>query len=483
MVRLRDRPGQHAARNRRRSPRPVTLRGAGATNGGRRSSAACGPTRPRTDAMAVTSMAWASSSSGSRPGSRSASIVLPAAGRPDEVEVMPARGRDLEGAPGLVLPDDLGEVRRRVPPRPVREAAPAPATGMSPRCSAAYRLTSSSRVSTGWTCTPGTSRASAALATGTTTWRTPFRAAARTSGRTPGTGRTVPSSPSSPMWTTSRTTSGRDRLARDECRDADGEVEAGADLRDRRRREVDDDAAQGNRVTGVGCGRLDPVGGLRAGAVGAAADAEQRQPGGDVDLDVDEEADDPPQPHRSRTAEGHETAPTTCSIRQGPRRGRRTPTTSTRMPATPVSAAPVARRSASQAAESRRSRASLRWSTASMGWPKVVLRRVLTSTDDQAAAVSGDDVDLAEVAAPVAVEDVEAPVGEVAHRHPLAVAAEPTRGVPRHPRGDGPRCVHAPTVPAGMHPTHHPACRLWTVGRNAQSMWTSGRPPAMTGGR
>ena len=260
-----------------------------------------------------------------------------------------------------------------------------------------------------------------------------------------------------------------DRLARDECRDADGEVEAGADLRDRRRREVDDDAAQGNRVTGVGCGRLDPVGGLGAGAVGAAAHAEQRQPGGDVHLDVDEEADDPPQPHRSRTAEGHETAPTTCSIRQGPRRG-------------PQDADDV-HPDAGDAGE----RCSGRPAVGEPGGREpsepselAVVDRLdglaegrappgLDLTDDQAAAVSGDDVDLAEVAAPVAVEDLEAPVGEVAHRHPLAVAAEPTRGVPRHPRGDGPRCVHAPTVPAGMHPRTTPpaGCGPWDGTRRA----------------
>ncbi len=38
--------------------------------------------RPSTEAMAVTSMAWASSSSGSSPGSRSASMVFPPPGGP-----------------------------------------------------------------------------------------------------------------------------------------------------------------------------------------------------------------------------------------------------------------------------------------------------------------------------------------------------------------------------------------------------------------
>ena len=52
----------------------------------------------------------------------------------------------------------------------------------------------------GWWCTvtPSTSCASARLSGGTTTCRTPDRAAARTAGRTPRTPRTAPSSPSSP---------------------------------------------------------------------------------------------------------------------------------------------------------------------------------------------------------------------------------------------------------------------------------------------
>ncbi len=58
--------------------------------------------------------------------------------------------------------------------------------------------TSSARVSTGTTVTPGTSPASAAFATGTTTQSAPASAAATTAGRTPRTGLTVPSSPSSP---------------------------------------------------------------------------------------------------------------------------------------------------------------------------------------------------------------------------------------------------------------------------------------------
>jgi hypothetical protein len=74
----------------------------------------------------------------------------------------------------------------------------------------------------------------------------------------------------------------------------------------------------------------------------------------------------------------------------------------------------------------------------------------LDLADDQTAAVAGHDVDLAEVAPPVAVEDLEAPVGEVAHGHPLAVAAQPARGAPRHARGDGSRRIHAPTVPLRM---------------------------------
>ena len=154
---------------------------------------------------------------------------LAAPGRPDEVEVVTTRRRDLERATGLVLADDLGEVGfrshgdrlgRRLGNR----------RRMRPRCSDAYRSTSSSRVSTGWTRTPGTSRASAALASGTTTCRTLRRAAARTRGRTPGTDRTVPSRPSLADVDHVTDHGGRDGLAGHERGDADGEVEAGADL-------------------------------------------------------------------------------------------------------------------------------------------------------------------------------------------------------------------------------------------------------------
>ena len=253
--------------------------------------------------MAVTSMAWASSSSGSSPGSRSASIVLPAAGRTRR-----GRGGDLprprpRARAGLGWPTTSAR-SGAVAQRRCGTGGSGTGAGTSPGASAAYRLTSSSRVSTGCTRTPETSRASAALASGTTTWRTPFRAAARTSGSTPGTGRTVPVEPQLADVDDVPDDVGGDRLARDECGDADGEVEAGADLRDRRRREVDDDAAQGNRVPEFAAAALTRSGAWAHAPSGQPPDAEQRQPGGDVHLDVDEEADDPPAAPPARYGRG-----------------------------------------------------------------------------------------------------------------------------------------------------------------------------------
>ena len=171
MVRLGDRPGQHAAGTTADHRRPARHRGAARRTAAGARAPPCGPscrgpTRWRDlHGLGVVQL-------GQQSGQPLGEHRLPAAWWPDEVEVMPARGRDLEGAPGLVLPDDLGEVGRGCR-RDGAGGGSGTGEGMSPWCSAAYRATSSSRVSTGWTRTPGTSRASAALATGTTTCRLP----------------------------------------------------------------------------------------------------------------------------------------------------------------------------------------------------------------------------------------------------------------------------------------------------------------------
>ena len=333
--------------------------------------------------------------------------------------------------------------------RPVGPAAREPAGGMIPRCSDAYRSTSSSRVSTGWTRTPGTSRASAALASGTTTCRTLRRAAARTRGRTPGTDRTEPSRPSSPMWTTSRTTSGgMDSLATSAATQmarSKPEPTFGIDAGDRFT--VTRRSGRGHRVRRRG---LDPVRRLGARAVGT-----RRRRG----TWATRRRCRPRRRRRTRRCRAGRRRACRPRVTRRPRRRARSGTVrvegagrrrrrrgSRRRPG------PVSRRRAALPARPP--------PTAATGQLAVVdrLDRLpegraapgLDLADDETAAVTRDDVDLAEVAPPVLVEDVEASVRQVAHCHPLAVAAEPACGVPRHPRGDGSRTVHRPTVPVGM---------------------------------
>ncbi len=93
---------------------------------------------------------------------------LACARRADHVEVVAARGGHLEGVPGLALPDDVdevGHVRRRVGDdgRDGDRLGPV-AVGEQP-----VARDQLAQVRHGWTRTPGTSPASVALATGTTT--------------------------------------------------------------------------------------------------------------------------------------------------------------------------------------------------------------------------------------------------------------------------------------------------------------------------
>ena len=73
---------------------------------------------------------------------------------------------------------------------------------------------------------PDTRDASASLAVGTTTVRRPFARAASTDGRTPGTGRSRPSSPSSPDVHDAVDRGGVDHPLGDEHGDGDAEIEA-----------------------------------------------------------------------------------------------------------------------------------------------------------------------------------------------------------------------------------------------------------------
>src|SRR3954466_8431917 len=89
----------------------------GAQNGGRGTSPAPGGSDPISEWIAVTSRASSSLRSGSRPGRRSASMVLPTPGGPDRnTWWLPAAG-DPHPPPAPLLPEHVGEVGlpRRLP--------------------------------------------------------------------------------------------------------------------------------------------------------------------------------------------------------------------------------------------------------------------------------------------------------------------------------------------------------------------------------
>ena len=155
---------------------------------------------------------------GSMPGSRSASIVLPAPGGPCRKRWWPPAAATSSGAPGLApgpttsARSGSGRPRRRPAAgrgsaaRPGGPARPAPRRGASATTSAQAARPPS-------TATPGTSEASAALHSGHHHLACRRRAAASTAGSTPRTGRTRPSRPSSPDRHDVGERAGRDRLA------------------------------------------------------------------------------------------------------------------------------------------------------------------------------------------------------------------------------------------------------------------------------
>lgn len=105
-------------------------------------------------------------------------------------------------APGTISPASM------VSGRPSSCACRSSGTGSSQSTAISCR-----RLRTPRTETPGTSAASPAVCSATTTCRYPASAAASTAGSTPRTGRTRPSSPSSPIITTSAMEAGSIRSA------------------------------------------------------------------------------------------------------------------------------------------------------------------------------------------------------------------------------------------------------------------------------
>ncbi|OEI69459.1 hypothetical protein Cus16_0063 [Curtobacterium sp. ER1/6] len=176
----------------------------GASHGGRvvQDAAPC----PATERTAATSSAASSSRSGSSPGSRSASMVFPAPGGPTNSAWCPpaaavTRARTPTGFPTTSASSATGDRSGRA--GGTRTGSTSTGGSSAPASMAAARSES-----TGWTSTPRTNRASSALPVGSTTRSTPASRAVRSIGTTPGTGRSRPSSPSSPMYTTRSSTCG-----------------------------------------------------------------------------------------------------------------------------------------------------------------------------------------------------------------------------------------------------------------------------------
>ena len=145
----------------------------------------------------------------------------------------------------------------------------------------------SATVATPTASSPGTSRASASVAAGTSTRRTPAAASARPIGSTPGTLRTSPPRPSSPISATrprvTRSCSDPSRIPIAIARSSDAPA-----FRQLRRGEVHGDPPRWVVVARVAQRPADALPRLGQGRVRQPHDREPRQPGRDVDLHPDE---------------------------------------------------------------------------------------------------------------------------------------------------------------------------------------------------
>ena len=162
---------------------------------------------PPSDRIDATCTACSSSSDGSSPGMRDASIVFPAPGGPLIRMLWPPAAATTSAS-----------TAERCPTTSTRSATVSSCGGSS---AAAFGSCSITSTSAPWaratspsdtaatTSTPDTISASSRHAHGTTTRSKPAAAAASTAGRTPGIGRSRPSSPSSPMCTVRASDSAR----------------------------------------------------------------------------------------------------------------------------------------------------------------------------------------------------------------------------------------------------------------------------------
>ena len=261
--------------------------------------------------------------------------------------------------------------------------------------------------------------ASRACGSGTITRRKPRVEAAITIGSTPGTDRRPPVRVSSPItrvslsasgWTSPQAVSTASAMARSKWVP-------------RFIRSAGDSRIVTRLVAGHGKPEL--VTAIRTRSRASCRDGSGRPtrlvpgtPGRHVGLDVDQVAEGAVERHRVGGRERHQPSPRTCSISDGPRRGRSTATRSSLRSAGWTSCSWI------QAAASRRSRAELHRGDRLVGAAADRRGAGLDLADDEHVTVAQDQVDLAGRAAPVAVEHDQALLDQVAGGETLAVRAE-----------------------------------------------------------
>ena len=313
-----------------------------------------------------------------------------------------ARSRS-SGARGLVRPPRRPAPRRGPPRR--RRATRRPDA----------RFTAPS------TSTPSTSSASARLACGTTTRRWPARAAATTAGRMPGTGRSRPSSPSSPRWTVDATDAASigTSVASEAIAIATSKPEpclgrlAGERFTVSRRR-------------GSGSPLLAQALCTRCTASPSALSGSPMILNSGVCFDRSASTSTS-SPSTPTSATDQVRATVTAPPR---RRCARAVAVAGSGPVSPIASIRIRRPCSSaglaliHAAASRHSRTRLRESIASNGCPNASPRRVFTSTTTRSRSVADDQVELALATSPVARDDAVAALLEVPCGAVLARASE-----------------------------------------------------------
>ena len=300
------------------------------------------------------------------PGSRDASMVLPAPGGPSRKTWCPPAAATSMRLDGVVVAAHVGEVAGCVGSASAGVGRVVDGgtgstwrSSYSPPC----QMAASSSDATPTTRMPGTSAASVALPVGTMHGVVAGARRGEHRGQDAVDRAQPPVEPELAEVHHAIDGLGREFAGRGETGDRDGEVEAGAVLRQRGRREVDGELARRQRAAGVDRGRAHAVARLAERGIGQADDDEGGQLRREVGLDLDDRAGEPEQGDRAGAGDGHQLIPSRCSMSAGDSAGASTATASMRMRAADASLA------SHHAIARRRSRASLTGVIASNGCP------------------------------------------------------------------------------------------------------------------